>query len=142
MAATKMPCIITRRTRSFSNRVPDFTGLCFVNLVDFDAKWGHRRNPQGYKEELEKFDELLGKLMTKLHHDDLVCVCADHGNDPTWKGSDHTRELVPLIMYSPQFTGGGLLPTCDSFACLGQTIAENFEVPATNYGYSLLANLQ
>ena len=120
----------------------DFTGLCFVNLVDFDAKWGHRRNPEGYKEELQNFDKLLNNFIEKMHDNDLLFICADHGNDPTWKGSDHTRELVPLIIYSPSFNGGGLLPTCDSFACLGKTIAENFEVPATNYGYSLLANLK
>ena len=120
----------------------DFTGLCFVNLVDFDAKWGHRRNPQGYKEELQNFDKLLNELMKKINDNDLICICADHGNDPTWKGSDHTRELVPLILYSPQFNGGGLLATCDSFACLGKTIAENFDVPATQYGYSLLKNLK
>ncbi|MCI5774166.1 MAG: phosphopentomutase, partial [Erysipelotrichaceae bacterium] len=120
----------------------DFQGLCFVNLVDFDAKWGHRRNPAGYKEELEKFDELLGQLMTKLTKDDILFICADHGNDPTWKGSDHTRELVPLLAYAKQFTGGGLLPTCDSFACLGATIADNFNIEAPQYGHSLLANLK
>lgn len=74
----------------------DFTGLCFTNLVDFDALWGHRRNPQGYAEELEKFDVLLGQFLEKMKEDDLVIVTADHGNDPTFKGTDHTKERVPF----------------------------------------------
>ena len=81
----------------------DFTGLCFVNLVDFDALWGHRRNPQGYAEELEKFDKNLGVLLSKLKDDDLLILTADHGNDPTYIGTDHTREKVPFIAYSPSF---------------------------------------
>ena len=74
----------------------DFTGLCFTNLVDFDALWGHRRNPQGYAEELEKFDVLLGQFLEKMKEEDLVIVTADHGNDPTFKGTDHTKERVPF----------------------------------------------
>lgn len=120
----------------------DFNGMCFVNLVDFDAKWGHRRNPKGYAKELEDFDELLGALMEKLHENDLLIITADHGNDPTWTGTDHTRELVPLVIYSKALKGHGLLPVCDSFAWLGQTIAQNFEVPATQYGQSLLKYLK
>lgn len=116
----------------------DFNGMCFVNLVDFDAKWGHRRNPEGYAKELEDFDELLGQLMDKVREDDLIIISADHGNDPTWHGTDHTRELVPLIIYSKALKGHGLLPVCDSFAWLGQTVADNFDVPATQYGRSLL----
>lgn len=119
----------------------DFNGLCFVNLVDFDAKWGHRRNPQGYAEELERFDVKLGELMNELRDDDLVMITADHGNDPTWTGSDHTRELVPLIMYSPSFKGYGLLREGDTFADIGQTIAENFAVEPTPNGESLMKYL-
>ena len=119
----------------------DFHGLCFVNLVDFDAKWGHRRNPQGYAEELERFDEKLGVLMPLLKEDDLLMITADHGNDPTWTGSDHTRELVPLILYSPSFKGYGLLRTGDTFADIGATIADNFGVEMTEWGSSLLEYL-
>ena len=116
----------------------DFTGLCFVNLVDFDAKWGHRRNPEGYARELEQFDEKLGVLMNELRPDDLLMITADHGNDPTWKGTDHTREIVPLLMYSPSFTGSGILPQSDTFSDIGATIAENFGTIEPQYGKSLL----
>ena len=119
----------------------EFNGLCFVNLVDFDAKWGHRRNPQGYAHELELFDAKLGELMEYLREDDLVMITADHGNDPTWTGSDHTRELVPLILYSPSFEGWGLLREGDTFADIGQTIAENFDVEPTPNGESVLKYL-
>ncbi len=120
----------------------DFTGLCFVNLVDFDAKWGHRRNPKGYANELEQFDEKLGTLMENMREDDLLMITADHGNDPTWKGTDHTRELVPLILYSPSFTGSGLLREADTFADLGATIAENFKLERPANGTSLLEYLK
>ncbi len=120
----------------------DFHGHCFVNLVDFDAKWGHRRNPQGYAEELERFDEKLGILMQYLKDDDLLMITADHGNDPTWKGTDHTRELVPLIIYSPSFKGSGLLRTGDTFSDIGATIADNFHLEAPAYGRSLMKYLK
>ena len=87
----------------------DFHGLCFVNLVDFDALWGHRRNPQGYAEEIEKFDVNLGNLLPLLKDDDLLIITADHGNDPTYTGTDHTREKVPFLAYSPSMTGNGEL---------------------------------
>lgn len=119
----------------------DFTGLCFVNLVDFDAKWGHRRDPKGYKEELEKFDSLLEALVSKLNDDDLVMITADHGNDPTWTGTDHTRELVPLILYSKSMRKSGLIDMVDTFAYCGATIADNFEVEMPEYGKSLLDKL-
>ena len=104
----------------------DFNGLCFVNLVDFDALWGHRRNPSGYAKELEKFDEKLGILIEKLRKEDLLILTADHGNDPTYTGSDHTREKVPYLAYSKSFTGAGKLPEEGTFAVIGQTIADNF----------------
>lgn len=106
----------------------DFEGLCFVNLVDFDSLWGHRRNPQGYAEELEKFDVNLGKFLEKLKEDDLLIITADHGNDPTYTGSDHTREYVPFLAYSPSMKGNGVLDATSSFAAIGATIADNFEV--------------
>ncbi len=119
----------------------DFHGLCFVNLVDFDAKWGHRRNPKGYAEELERFDQKLGELIERLNDDDLLMVTADHGNDPTWTGSDHTRELVPLIIYSPSFTGYGLLREGSTFADIGATIADNFKLEKPENGSSLMKYL-
>lgn len=120
----------------------DFTGLCFVNLVDFDALWGHRRNPQGYAEELERFDVKLGQLMELLHNDDLLIISADHGNDPCAKGTDHTREMVPFVCYSPSFKGHGKLPLSDSFAAIGCTIADNFNVNQPSIGKSYLEYLK
>lgn len=121
----------------------DFKGLCFVNLVDFDALWGHRRNPVGYAEELEKFDVNLGKVLDKLKEDDLLIITADHGNDPTYTGTDHTREYVPFLAYSPSMKGHGILETAKSFATIGTTIAENFDVkmPENTIGESVLDKL-
>lgn len=118
----------------------DFTGLCFVNLVDFDAQWGHRRNVQGYAEELERFDVKLGQLLPLLRDDDLLILTADHGNDPTFRGTDHTREDVPFLAYSPSMQGHGELSDCDTFAVIGATIADNFGVamPEGTIGTSLL----
>ncbi|STO32003.1 Phosphopentomutase [Fusobacterium necrogenes] len=118
----------------------DFTGLCFVNLVDFDALWGHRRNPQGYAEEIEKFDKNLGVLLSKLREDDLLILTADHGNDPTYTGTDHTREQVPFIAYSPSFKENGNLGEFDTFAVIGATIVDNFglTMPQDTIGYSIL----
>lgn len=118
----------------------DFTGLCFTNLVDFDAQWGHRRNPIGYGEEIERFDEKLGQLLPLLKEKDLLMITADHGNDPTYKGTDHTREQVPLLIYSPLDQGEGKLGTKDTFAVIGATIADNFgvEMPEGTIGTSIL----
>ena len=118
----------------------DFTGLCFTNLVDFDAQWGHRRNPIGYGEEIERFDEKLGQLLPLLKEKDLLMITADHGNDPTYKGTDHTREQVPLLIYSPSDQGEGKLGTKDTFAVIGATIADNFgvEMPEGTIGTSIL----
>lgn len=121
----------------------DFNGLCFVNLVDFDALWGHRRNPEGYAQELEKFDVKLGELLPLLREDDLLIITADHGNDPTHTGTDHTREKVPFIAYSPSMKENGQLPESDTFAVIGATIADNFgvDMPAGTIGYSVLNKL-
>ena len=118
----------------------DFTGLCFTNLVDFDALWGHRRNPEGYAQEIEKFDVKFGELLQLLKDDDLVIITADHGNDPTYTGTDHTREKVPFLAYSPSMQGSGRLETSDTFAAVGATIADNFEVamPEGTLGTSVL----
>ena len=106
----------------------DFTGLCFVNLVDFDALWGHRRDAINYGRELERFDEKLGRVLLKLKEDDLLILTADHGTDPTYKGTDHTREKVPFLAYSPSMKGNGRLEEGASFADVGATIADNFGV--------------
>ena len=121
-----------------------FCGICFVNLVDFDALWGHRRNPQGYAQELERFDEKLGELLKVLGKDDLLMITADHGNDPTYTGTDHTREKVPLLIYSEGFEGSGELPETDSFAAVGATIADNFgfKMPEGTIGTSLKSQIK
>lgn len=121
----------------------DFTGLCFTNLVDFDALWGHRRNPQGYAEELEKFDVLLGQFLEKMKEEDLVIVTADHGNDPTFKGTDHTKERVPFLAYSPSMKTSGRIDDQNCFAVIGATIADNFGVamPEGTIGTSILKQL-
>ncbi|MGN1089318.1 MAG: phosphopentomutase [Huintestinicola sp.] len=121
----------------------DFTGLCFVNLVDFDALWGHRRDPVGYAHELERFDEKLGQLLPLIKDDDLLIITADHGNDPTHRGTDHTREYVPFIAYSPSMKTRGRISDENTFAVIGATIADNFgvEMPENTIGHSILPKL-
>ena len=121
----------------------DFKGLCFTNLVDFDMLWGHRRDVKGYAKEIEKFDVKLGEFMKELHDDDLVILTADHGNDPTYTGTDHTREKVPFIAWSPSMKEGGMIPEQDTFGVIGATIADNFDVemPEGTIGTSLLEYL-
>ena len=121
----------------------DFTGLCFVNLVDFDALWGHRRNVKGYAQELERFDVKLGELVQVLHEDDLLIITADHGNDPTYTGTDHTREQVPFLAYSPSMKSSGKLEEPPTFAIIGATIVDNFglTMPQDTIGYSILEQL-
>lgn len=122
----------------------EFHGLCFVNLVDFDALWGHRRDPVGYAAEIERFDVNLGKLLPLLREDDLLIITADHGNDPTYTGTDHTREKVPFLAYSPSMKGYGELPERDTFAAIGATAADNFGVkmPEGTIGTSVLRELR
>ena len=105
---------------------------------------GHRRNPVGYGEEIEKFDKKLGELLPLLREDDLLILTADHGNDPTYKGTDHTREQVPFIAYSPSDTESGKLDTSDTFAVIGATIADNFGVkmPEGTIGTSILDQIK
>lgn len=121
----------------------DFKGLCFVNLVDFDALWGHRRDPIGYGDEIEKFDVKLGELLDVMREDDLLIITADHGNDPTYTGTDHTREKVPFLAYSKSLNGSGSIPERETFADMGATIAENFGVkmPEGTIGTSMLEEL-
>lgn len=120
----------------------DFTGLCFVNLVDFDALWGHRRDPIGYGKEIEAFDVNLGKVLGKLKKDDLLILTADHGNDPTYTGTDHTREQVPFLAYSPSMKGSGRIEDSTSFADIGAAIADNFDVKMPEIGKSRLEELR
>ncbi|WP_078413661.1 phosphopentomutase [Priestia abyssalis] len=119
----------------------DFTGLSFVNLVDFDALFGHRRDPKGYGEALEEFDARLPEVLDHLKEDDLLIITADHGNDPVHYGTDHTREYVPLIVYSPRMKGGKEIPLRSTFADIGATIADNFNIEMPKYGKSFLAEL-
>ena len=122
----------------------DFHGLCFVNLVDFDALWGHRRDVEGYGREIEKFDQNLSVLLEGLREDDLLILTADHGNDPTYTGTDHTREYVPLLVYSKKMKSGGRLENQDTFAVIGASVAENFgvEMPQGTIGSSILEQLR
>lgn len=121
----------------------DFKGLCYTNLVDFDALWGHRRNPIGYGQEIERFDKKLGELLEVMRNDDLLIITADHGNDPTYTGTDHTREKVPFLAYSPSMKQGKPIEEQDTFAVIGATIAKNFNVPMPEgtIGHSILEEL-
>ena len=120
----------------------DFTGLSFLNLVDFDALFGHRRDPIGYGEALEEYDARLDEVFAKLNEDDLLIVTADHGNDPVHHGTDHTREYVPLLVYSKGMTEGKELAIRETFADIGATVAENFNVKLPAFGKSFLQELK
>lgn len=119
----------------------DFTGISFLNLVDFDALYGHRRNPKGYAEAIEDFDKRIPEILEHLADDDLLIITADHGNDPTFTGTDHTREYVPLLVYSKSMQENGALAQ-GYFADIAATIADNFDVEITEYGTSFLPNLK
>lgn len=119
-----------------------FKGLSFLNLVDFDAVYGHRRDPKGYGQALEDYDRRLPEVFEKMTENDLLIITADHGNDPTYKGTDHTREYVPLLVYSPRFTEGKELPLRKTFADIGATVADNFGVKLPEHGTSFLNDLK
>ncbi|GAA3405370.1 phosphopentomutase [Paenibacillus hodogayensis] len=118
-----------------------FRGLAFTNLVDFDSLYGHRRDPEGYARALMEFDASLPDIMARIGRDDLLLLTADHGNDPTHTGTDHTREYVPLLAWSPRFQAGASLGVRGTFADLGATVADNFGLPAPSYGSSFLSEL-
>ncbi|MFD0670490.1 phosphopentomutase [Cohnella sp. GCM10027633] len=120
----------------------DFRGLLFTNLVDFDSLYGHRRDPEGYGKALEAFDRALPELMAATGSNDLLILTADHGNDPVHPGTDHTREYVPLLVYSPRFEGSGRMETRASFADLAATIADNFGLSYATHGHSFLQQLR
>ena len=140
-------CGITRAIKSKSSHEglrqtidvakEDFNGICFTNLVDFDAKWGHRRDPEGYAKELVDFDENLPDLLDAMQEDDILYITADHGNDPTWKGTDHTREMIPVLIYSKSFREPKELALGESFANIGATIADDYQVELPKIGKSL-----
>ncbi|MBT2738021.1 phosphopentomutase [Bacillus sp. ISL-7] len=119
----------------------DFTGISFLNLVDFDALYGHRRDPEGYGKALEEYDARLPEVFAKMKEDDLLMITADHGNDPVAPGTDHTREYVPLLVYSKRMNEAKELPIRETFADLGATVAENFNVKLPNFGKSFLNEL-
>lgn len=114
----------------------DFEGLVFTNLVDFDAKYGHRRDPIGYGKAIEEFDARIPEIFSNLKEDDVLILCADHGNDPGYSGWDHTREHVPVIIYGKTIKSGVNLGTLTSFADIGATIAEILDVPSPSIGKS------
>ena len=122
----------------------DFTGMCFVNLVEFDSEYGHRRDPIGYGEALERFDKRVGEFISKMNDDDLLIITADHGNDPTWPGTDHTREKIPLLMYSPSIKNGRYLEERECFGDIGATILENFglKMPSNLVGKPMIEVLK
>lgn len=120
----------------------EFTGISFLNLVDFDAKFGHRRDPIGYGEALEAFDRRLPEVLEALNEDDLLIITADHGNDPVHHGTDHTREFVPLLVHHKNINTGKELPIRKTFADIGATIADNFEVQLPDYGESFLKDIR
>lgn len=120
-----------------------FHGLSFLNLVDFDALFGHRRDPKGYADALEEYDARLPEVFAGMEEDDLLIITADHGNDPTYTGTDHTREYVPLLVYSKRFANGGKeLPLRTTFSDIAATVAENFGVKNPEYGTSFLSDLK
>lgn len=120
----------------------DFQGLVFLNLVDFDALFGHRRDPIGYGQAINEFDQYLGQMIEKLGEEDLLIITADHGNDPIHHGTDHTREYVPLLVYSKAFKNPQGLPIRETFADISATIAENYGVSKAQIGTSFFQDLK
>ena len=119
----------------------NFNGLLFANLNDFDSKYGHRRNPVGYANALKEFDDNLPNIIDLLRFDDLMIITADHGNDPTYKGTDHTREHTPILVYSKKFKNNGYINELNSFSDIGATIADNFNVKSP-HGESFLNKIR
>ena len=143
---------ITKKVRSANNKdgvdklldIMDkkFKGICFANLNDFDTLYGHRRDVKGYARAIEELDVEIPMILNKLNNDDLLIITADHGNDPTFKGTDHTRENTPVIIYSRIFNEPKMLPIMNTFADIGATIADNFDVDMPMIGTSYLDKLK
>ncbi|MFD2762290.1 phosphopentomutase [Lentibacillus juripiscarius] len=129
-------------TKFIDSMSKEFTGLNFLNLVDFDAKYGHRRDPEGYGKALEAFDARLPEVLEKLNEDDLLIITADHGNDPIHHGTDHTREYVPLLVHHPAMEVGTELPLRKTFADIGATVADNFSIKMPDHGTSFLNDIK
>lgn len=142
---------ITKKLTSHSNKEAvdkvlevmnkNFTGLCFANLNDFDTLYGHRRDSLGYANAIEELDVEIPMMLNNLNNDDLLIITADHGNDPTYSGTDHTRENTPVIIYSRVFREPKNLPIMSTFADIGATIADNFEIDPPMIGESYLDKL-
>ncbi len=145
-------CGITKSTKTQDNldgimkileaEKEEFNGLCFANLNDFDSKYGHRRNIKGYAEAIKEFDNYLPEIKEKLREDDLLIITADHGNDPSYRGTDHTRENIPVLIYSKSFKEPKHLEELECFTDIGATIADNFNVQAPAVGNSFLNQLK
>ena len=120
----------------------NFTGLCLANLSDFDSLYGHIRDVEGYAKAIEEFDVNIPIILNKLEMDDLLIITADHGNDPTFKGNNHTRENVPIIIYSRNFLNPKRLPILNTLADIGATIADNFDVDKPEIGNSIINSLE
>ena len=145
-------CGITKSTKTKDNldgiqkileaQKEEFTGLCFANLNDFDSKYGHRRNIKGYAEAIKEFDNYLPQIKENLNNDDLLIITADHGNDPSFRGTDHTRENIPVLIYSKRFKDTKHLKELDSFSDIGATIADNFNINLPEVGKSFLGKLK
>ncbi len=139
-------CVHTKSNVDGMDKTLDFMdtqyeGLIFTNLVEFDSTWGHRRDVEGYAQGLETFDEELGRVFAKMHEDDLLIINADHGCDPTFRGTDHTREYIPVLMYHKKMQHGMNLGTLSTFADIGATIADNFGVQKLPVGTSFKKKL-
>lgn len=117
-------------------------GLLMANFVDFDSQYGHRRDVAGYARCIEEFDAALGIFLPLLQDDELLVITADHGNDPTWHGTDHTRERVPLLLYSPAFTQPADIGIRKTYADLGMTIMDNFGLTGLEFGTTFLPELR
>ena len=145
-------CGITKSTKTKDNldgiikiietEKEKFKGLCFANLNDFDSKYGHRRNIKGYAEAIKEFDNYIPVIKDNLNNDDLLIIVADHGNDPSYKGTDHTRENVPVLIYSKMFKDVKHLKELDCFSDIGATIADNFNIKMPDVGKSFLSKLK
>ena len=120
----------------------EFTGLCMVNLSDFDSLYGHKRDVEGYAKAIEELDVDIPIITNKLELDDLLIITADHGNDPTYKGNDHTRENVPVILYSRNFIHPKRLSPFNTLANIGALIADNFDLDKPEIGESILDTLE
>lgn len=144
-------CGITRSTKTKDNldginkiieiELEDFRGLCFANLNDFDSKYGHRRDIKGYAEAIKEFDNYLPMIKENLREDDLLIITADHGNDPSFRGTDHTRENVPVLIYSKLLSNPKKIDDLDCFSDIGALIADNFNVKMPEVGKSFLDKL-